>query len=42
MEKKEIVEEFESFLNETGQWQHFKAWILSKGYELSEFGMEDE
>ena len=42
MEKEEIVEEFENFLNYSGQWQNFKEWIWSEGYELSDFGMEDD
>jgi hypothetical protein len=42
LDKKQLAEEFENFLNESGQWQNFKGWIEDKGYELADFGIEDE
>ena len=42
LDKERLVEEFENFLNEYGQWQNFKSWAEEKGYEASDFGMVDE
>jgi hypothetical protein len=42
LDKEQLAEEFESFLNEYGQWQNFKGWIEEKGYRVADFGMEDE
>lgn len=42
LDKKILSEEFENFLNENGLWNTFKSWAENKGYQVSEFGMEDE
>ena len=42
MKQEEVVELFEEFLNEQGQWQNFKMWLEEKGYKLEEIGMNDE
>jgi len=41
LDKEQLAEEFENFLNESGQWQNFKEWIEEQGYEVADFGMED-
>lgn len=41
MDKKEVVQLFEDFLNENGQWNVFKEWLEEMGYKLEELGMED-
>ena len=42
LEQKELISEFENFLNERGLWYDFKDYANEKGYELSHFGMEDD
>lgn len=42
MSKEEIVEVFEQFLNETGNWYHFKEFVEKQGYTLEELGFKDE
>lgn len=42
LEKNELIEEFENFLNENGLFQNFKSWAEEKGYKITEFGMEDD
>ena len=42
LDKDQLAEEFENFLNESGQWQNFKEWIEQKGYKLSDYGMEND
>jgi hypothetical protein len=42
LDKEQLAEEFENFLNENGMWQTFKSWTEEKGYEVADFGMEDE
>lgn len=42
LDTKDIVDLFENFLNESGQWSNFKEWIEDQGYKLEEFGMEDD
>ena len=42
LDKEQLAEEFENFLNENGMWQNFKSWVEEKGYEVADFGMEDE
>lgn len=32
MDQKELIEEIENFLNETGNWFEFVAYIQAKGY----------
>lgn len=42
MNKQDLIELFEMFLNEQGKWLAFKEYIESQGYTLLEIGMEDE
>ena len=42
MSKEELVELFDNFLNEKGQWMLFKDWIESKGYSMKELGFDDD
>jgi hypothetical protein len=42
LNKEELSQELEEFLNQSGQWLAFKSFIEAKGYALSEFGIEDE
>lgn len=42
LNKKEIAQIVEDFLNNTGQWFDFKNYIENKGYKLEELGFEDE
>lgn len=42
MNKEELVQIFDQFLNEHGQWQNFKDYIEGQGYTLSELGFPDE
>lgn len=42
MEKKELIELFEQFLNEHGQWYSFKDWVEDQGYTIEELGFTDE
>ncbi len=40
--KELIIELFDLFLLEHGNWHTFKTWIEKKGFNLSEIGMPDE
>lgn len=42
LDKAVIIEEFENFLNEHGQFNNFADWVSEKGYELTDFGMQDD
>lgn len=42
MRQQEIVELFDTYLNEHGQFFHFKKWVEKQGYALSELGIEEE
>lgn len=42
MEKTEIVELFDRFINEFGMFNHFKKWIEDEGYTLDEIGIKDD
>jgi hypothetical protein len=42
MKEEEIIEQFELFLNESGNWINFKSWIEDHGYTMSDFKMKDE
>ncbi len=41
MEKEEIAQIFEDFLNEKGMWYAFTEWLDNKGYKLSELGLTE-
>lgn len=40
--KDELIREFQDFINVNGLWFEFKQFIKEKGYEIEEFGMQDE
>ena len=42
MDKKELVELFDSFLNHNGLWYTFKDWAEEQGYTPKDLGFEDE
>ncbi len=42
LDREEITDIFEEFLNEFGMFTNFQSWIEDKGFSLSEFGMTEE
>lgn len=42
MDKQEMAEQFENFLNETGNWQVFANWCDSVGIPITEFGLSQD
>lgn len=42
MNKETIVELFDRYVNEHGQWYQFKNWIEEQGYTTTELGFPDE
>lgn len=38
MSKEEIVEIFDRFIQETGAWTEFVAWLEAQGYKPEELG----
>ena len=42
MDKKEMAEVFERFLNETGNYYRFKEFVEEQGYYMAEFLMLEE
>lgn len=42
MDKEELVELFDRFINENGLWFEFKTWVESQGYSVSELGFPDD
>ncbi len=42
LSKEELISVLDSFINETGQWERFKAWIEKQGYKLEELGFPEE
>ena len=42
MEKEEIIDLLDQYLNEKGMWVDFTEWVESRGYTVSELGFEDE
>lgn len=42
MNKEEIVELLDQFINEIGQWNNFKKFLERQGYTLEELGFTDD
>lgn len=42
MEREELLELFEEFLNERELWNTFADWLRDRGYEAADLGFEDE
>ena len=41
MDKEELIELIDQFLNDKGMWHQFKEWIEKQGYTLEELGFKD-
>lgn len=41
MEKEELIELFEQFLNDNGKYCAFKVWLDCRGYTLQELGFKE-
>ena len=42
IDKEELIELFDRFLCETGNWYNFKAFVEKQGYTVEELGFSDE
>lgn len=42
MDKIELIEIINDFVNHHGLWYEFKIYIESKGYTIEEFGFTDD
>ena len=42
MTKQELIEDFDLFLNETGNWQKFVNWLNDRGSTPADYGFEEE
>jgi hypothetical protein len=42
MDKQEVIEIVDEFLNDVGHFQGFKLWLESRGYTLEELGFQSE
>lgn len=42
MDKQEIIDDMEQFLNDTGNWQRFVKWLEDRGSTPEEYGFSSE
>lgn len=42
MDREELVQIFDRFLNETGNWNKFEEWLEEQGYSMEELGFTDD
>jgi hypothetical protein len=42
MDKEELIELFDRYLNEIGKYYSFQEWIEKQGYSMSELGFKEE
>lgn len=40
--KEELIQVFEQFLNETGNWYNFKEFVEKQGYTIEELGFSED
>lgn len=42
LDKEEVIELLDSFLNETGNWYTFCDYLRERGYSPEDLGLDDE